>query len=852
MSPTPSTCSDGSEILELTDQDLMEQATVRYGDRYDLLSLVGAGAYGSVYRARDSELDEVVAVKVLRREHIAQPRALERFRREVRLARRVAHPNVARTFDIGKHEGERFLTMEFIDGQPLTRFGSIGTPVKDLLPIRLVIDVAIQLCAGLGALHAAGIVHRDLKPDNVLVGRDGRVVITDFGIARALECSDAEKTAVAQLTGTPAYMSPEQARGSGNVDIRADLYSLGIIIFQLLTGQLPFMATSAIEMALSRLYQPPADPRKLREQLPVELGKLLLRSLELEPDQRFQTADELSTALSNLRPPGGDLADYLSARPEIMVRQPVNEGDCPPPHTLDSPSEIAAALALKAQLLAEPAPASLPALAPLQDPIQSAVASLPPAFSSIPDARTLGVAVLLFRLHGEPADDYLAHGLTEEIIDRLSESEGLRVTSFGAVRRLGVEARDASAVGKELHAQVVLDGSLRVLSASLSAIVRMIDVDSGLQFAVRRFERADRNVLALAGEISQVIGGLLTVKLDQSQVGLISDAVAVDLYVRARQQYNRVDQEGARRCVDLFEQALHRLPDEPTLLTGYAEALARQWFFAGQGAAEHAREAAERAVQAAPGRGEPYLALAHVQVNEAKLPEAAVSLCRALARAPRLAEAHELLGHLLSETGPLDGAIRQLSYAMMLDRSVPRVRFTLARAYFMDGQLEPAVSLLRADSTEAEFAPIMWSARVRLLSWQQDSDAAQALLHESAATLAAPEHAETLARLEFLAGVRHISAEEYVPAGMRARAASPRAWLFGSQLLIEYYLLSGQRAEALAELRKIVEQGFADLLWIDLCPLLAPLRDSSDFAALRTPVAERARRVQRAFGLPTA
>ena len=172
---------DAGEIFELTEQDLVEQTVIRYGGRYELLSLIGTGAFGSVYRARDAELDETVAVKVLRREHIVEPDALERFRREVRLARRVAHPNVARTYDIGSHKDERFLTMEYIDGQPLTRLSPLRAAVAELLPLRLVIDVGVQLCAGLGALHAAGIVHRDMKTENVPIERDNRNIVPRRG-----------------------------------------------------------------------------------------------------------------------------------------------------------------------------------------------------------------------------------------------------------------------------------------------------------------------------------------------------------------------------------------------------------------------------------------------------------------------------------------------------------------------------------------------------------------------------------------------------------------------------------------------------------------------------------------------
>ena len=179
--PPSSANASEAEVFELTEQDLVDQAVLRYGGRYELLSLVGTGAFGSVYRARDTELDETVAVKVLKPEHIVQPDALERFRREVRLARRVAHPNVARTYDIGSHKAERFLTMEYIDGQPLTRLAPMHAAVPELLPLRLAIDVGVQLCAGLGALHAAGIVHRDMKTESVPTERDDQNIVPRRG-----------------------------------------------------------------------------------------------------------------------------------------------------------------------------------------------------------------------------------------------------------------------------------------------------------------------------------------------------------------------------------------------------------------------------------------------------------------------------------------------------------------------------------------------------------------------------------------------------------------------------------------------------------------------------------------------
>jgi serine/threonine-protein kinase len=176
-----------------------------------------------VYRARDVVLDEIVALKVLRREMLRSASVVERFRSEVKLARRVTHRNVARMFDIGEHEGERFLTMEFVDGEMLATMIAAGARGRGRpVPLKQLGEIAEQICAGLAAAHAVGVIHRDLKPDNVMVGRDGRVAITDFGIARALQPSE-KSTAAEEFIGTPEYMSPEQAEGSV-IDLRTDVW----------------------------------------------------------------------------------------------------------------------------------------------------------------------------------------------------------------------------------------------------------------------------------------------------------------------------------------------------------------------------------------------------------------------------------------------------------------------------------------------------------------------------------------------------------------------------------------------------------------------------------------------------
>jgi serine/threonine-protein kinase len=352
----------------------------------------------------------------------------------------------------------------------------------------------------------------------------------------------------------------------------------------------------------------------------------------------------------------------------------------------------------------------------------------------------------------------------------------------------------------------------------------------------------------LALEVAQVLGGLLTVHVERSQGAMVGDAVAVDLYMQARHQYTCMTAEASIRSVALFEQALRRLPEDPLLLAGYAMALTRLWFFDGERAAERATVAAERAVRAAPERGESYLAQATVHVNANRMVEAAIALRCALARAERSAEAHELYGHLLGETGPVEAAVRHLNYAMMLDKSVPRVRFSNSRLLAMDGQLEAALANLSWEGSATGFDAIRWGAIARLLCWHRDGQRARAYLSDPA--LALPALQLPRQWLEFIAGARWLSPEEFVPLPLHSQSLSPRGRLFGLQLLVEYRCFLGQFDQALLVLRQACDLLLVDLLWLDRCPLLAPLRNEPDFAALRPPVAELARRVQRALGVP--
>jgi serine/threonine-protein kinase len=250
------------------------------------------GGMGRVYRAHDGKLDEVVALKMLRKELVGRADMLERFRQEVKLARRVTSPHVVRTFDLGEHGDEVFLTMEYIEGRSLAHRIEAGP-----MPVEDVIRIGRAVASGMAAAHATGVLHRDLKPDNVLIGKDERIAITDFGIARA---ASANPDATAdRFVGTPAYMAPEQVESVARLTPAVDVYAFGAILFEMLTNRRPFVGSNALAVAVARLLEPPPDPRSLRA-MPDPLAALVLRCLAREAGDRYADGAALEAALASL------------------------------------------------------------------------------------------------------------------------------------------------------------------------------------------------------------------------------------------------------------------------------------------------------------------------------------------------------------------------------------------------------------------------------------------------------------------------------------------------------------------------------------------------------------------------
>jgi CheY-like chemotaxis protein len=259
---------------------------VTFARRYQIIEELGHGGMGRLYKVLDKEIQEKVALKLLNPEIASDEETIERFRNELKLARRISHKNVCRMFDINREEGTYYITMEYIEGEDLkSLIRRIGP-----LTVRKAVFIARQVCDGLAEAHRFRVIHRDLKPQNIMVDKEGNARVMDFGIARSLRVKGV--TGAGMMIGTPEYMSPEQVDGR-ETDERSDFYSLGVSLFEMLTGRLPFEGDTMLGIALKQKNDPPPDPRKINPQIPQGLGRIILKCLDKEKARRYERAEDL-------------------------------------------------------------------------------------------------------------------------------------------------------------------------------------------------------------------------------------------------------------------------------------------------------------------------------------------------------------------------------------------------------------------------------------------------------------------------------------------------------------------------------------------------------------------------------
>lgn len=486
---------------------------------YLIEAQLGAGGMGVVYRAHDTELDRDVALKVIPPE-ILNPTLEEAFRREARLASALNHPAIVTIYDIVHEKGLAGIVMEYLTGQTLNNL----IP-ENGFPVEQAVELAIQIAEGVAAAHAAGIVHRDLKPGNVLITAQGRAKILDFGLAKLVEKpADAATRTLSifgdKVVGTIAYMAPEQARAE-SVDHRADIFSFGVILNQMLTGQLPFHAPNPVALIRAIQDAAPTPVRQIRPEAPERLEVTILQALEKKPEDRFQSMMEMIHALR----------DY--ARPFSGARAAPAAGTA-----------------------AERAPSRMEPSRP------SAV--VPPVIGT---ERT-SIAVLRFRAIGAAADDeFLAEGLASEVIHALTGVPGLRVAPQRASFRLGSDAADPVGIGRTLNTRYVVSGEVRHSGPRIRVSVELVDTIEERIVWTQKYDRMMADVFDMQEEISKAIvrslgGQLIRVVTDFAYRTPTENLDAWGLVRKAYHIYNyEFSPAGIQQAMLMLRRALELDPD---------------------------------------------------------------------------------------------------------------------------------------------------------------------------------------------------------------------------------------------------------------------------------------------------
>jgi serine/threonine protein kinase len=528
------------------------------------MATIGAGGMGEVYRATDTKLGRDVALKVLPAEMAREPQRLMRFQREARAVAALNHPHIVTIFSVEEADGVHFLTMELIEGQALDRLIPEGG-----FPIERIVDIATALAGALAAAHEKGIVHRDLKPANVMMTVDGRVKVLDFGLAKETRAAGSGDTTLATeagvVMGTPSYMSPEQVAGEV-VDCRTDIFSLGIVLYEMATGRRPFEGRSSAELAIAILRESPRAISDLRGDLPADLVRLVRRCLEKDPHRRVQTARDVSNELRD-----------LAQQPSTTVLEPVR---------LTGGSASGAARANEG----------------------------------------FWVAVLPFKYGGGNTDlTALADGLSEDVVTGLSRFSYLRVISRSSSSRYAHELLDVRSAGKALGARYVMEGSLRQAGAKVRIAVQLVDTNSGAHLWAETYDRpfSPETVFELQDDVvSRIVStvadshGVLPHSMSEAVRGKGSDQLSpYEALLHSFGYFERVSAEEHAVTRDNLERAIQQVPghaDCSAMLTIlYVEEYVHG-FNARPDPLARALAAARRAVEAAPSNHLAYHALATV------------------------------------------------------------------------------------------------------------------------------------------------------------------------------------------------------------------------------------------------
>jgi serine/threonine-protein kinase len=745
---------------------------------YRILSKLGAGGMGEVYLAEDTRLGRQVALKFLPASYQYDPDRRARFLKEARAASALRSPYIAAIYDIGEHDGTMFIVMEYVEGDLLSRRVERGA-----LAPREATDIATQVADALDEAHALGIIHRDIKSSNLIVTARGLVKMLDFGLAKVIEpvkkgdsSSDmtvplGEQTAAGIVMGTVSYMSPEQALGR-DVDPRSDIFSLGVVIYEMLTARLPFEGSVATEIIDRIIHQEPLPPTRFNYNVPPELERITRKCLEKDRERRYQSSREIATDLRNLK------RDTDSGAAATYTTTPMNTG----------------ARRARARRGVD------------------SLAILPLANAS-----------------GDPDAEYLSDGITESIINNLSQIPKLRVMARSTVFRYKGKEVDPQQMGRELGVRALVTGRVLQRGEMLVIKVEMVDTQDGSHLWGEQYNRKLSDIFTIEEEISSVISEKLRLKLSGAQKKQLTkryteNTEAYQLYLKGRYYWNRRTAEGLKKGIEYFHEAIENDPNYALAYAGLADSyniLASYSALAPRDAFPRAKAAATKALEMDEKLAEAHASLAFAKFGyDWDWREAEKAFKRGLELNPGYATAHQWYALFLAAMNRMDEAIAGINRAKELDPLSLPINTNAGWIFYLARRFDEAIEMYEKT---LELEPDFTLAHRRLgQAYEQKLMYTEARREfEKCATLSADD-TETMAALGHL----------YAIAGEQERArqvmddliASSKKRYIPSYLIAIILMGLGDIDATFEWLEKAYDEQYGFLAYLGVGPIFDPIR----------------------------